>query len=265
MRWKWSFLIQNHIPAIVSAPFWGAVFLRLSLKRTCLLCVRLHFITTLGQIVACCRHRKADDSPPGLQKQMESGSENWNRTLLPVIIPWQGNETLSQESNQTPKLPFSRGHCLQISRTVLAPSLYVIVFLLLLPLGYPECSNERQSGSIVLIYCMAAWMEPRWNMSVRDEHLRCTEATKCSFRNGYQPDVVYMCSLLWQLSVVFSAAPVTAILSKYYYMQLHCAAAKNKAICRKRCHSRLLILLNHEEGEAIRLHSQLIHLLLTAA
>lgn len=115
---------------------------------------------------------------------------------------------LSQESNQTLKLPFSRGHCLQISRTVLAPSLYVIVFLSLLPLRYPECSNEWQSGSVVLIYCMAAWMELGLNMSVRDEHLRCTKATNCSFRSGFQPDVVYMSSLWWQLSVVFSAAPV---------------------------------------------------------
>lgn len=42
------------------------------------LCVRLHFIATLGQIVACCRYGNANDPPHprGLLEQMESGSEN---------------------------------------------------------------------------------------------------------------------------------------------------------------------------------------------
>lgn len=103
---------------------------------------------------------------------------------------------------------------MQISRTVLTPSLYVIVFLSLLSLRYPECSNQWQSGSVVLIYCMAARMEPGKNVSLRDEHLRYTEATNCSFMNGFQPDVVYMCSLLWQLNQWSSVL--------HQFSQLHC-------------------------------------------
>lgn len=131
-----------------------------------------------------------------------------------------------------------------------------------------DTPSAVMSGSIVLIYCMVAWMEPGWNVSVRDEHLRCTEATKCSFRNGFQSDVVYMCSLLWQLSVVFSAAPVLPTALPSCPSSIICsytAAANNKAICRKRGHSHLLIFPNHEEGAAIRLHSQFILLMLTAA
>lgn len=123
---------------------------------------------------------------------MQSGTENWNRNLLPLIIPWQRNETVSQESNQTLKLPFLGVHCLQISRTVLALSLYVIV-----PLSASQtlsvCSNEWQSGDVVLIYCMVAQMEPRWNVSVigtslRQKHLWCLGTAKCSIRNGFPPE-----------------------------------------------------------------------------
>lgn len=54
-------------------------------------------------------------------------------------------------------------HCLQISRTVLALSLYVIVSP---SLCLSVRSNEWQSGDVVLIYCMVAQMEPGWNVSV---------------------------------------------------------------------------------------------------
>lgn len=99
----------------------------------------------------------------------------------------------SQESNQTLKLPFLGGHCLQISRTILALSLYVTVSLaqsLSLPLRHSACSNEWQSGDVVLIYCMVAQMEPGWNLSVigvslRWKHLWCLGTTNRSIRNGF--------------------------------------------------------------------------------
>lgn len=94
---------------------------------------------------------------------MQSGSENWNMSRLPLIIPWQWNETLSQESNQTLKLPFLGGgvHCLQISRTVLALSLYVIVFLFPLCLADSLCAV--MSGREAMLCWFIAWL-PKWNL-----------------------------------------------------------------------------------------------------
>lgn len=61
-------------------------------------------------------------------------------------------------------------------------SLYLSLLLLLRLCVY---SNEWQSGNVVLIYCMAAQMEPGWNVSVigaslRKKHLWCPGTTNCS-------------------------------------------------------------------------------------
>lgn len=67
---------------------------------------------------------------------------------------------------------------------------------LCLPLSLPApqtlsvCSNEWQSGDVVLIYCMVAQMEPGWNVSVigaslRKKHLWCLGTPNCSIRNGF--------------------------------------------------------------------------------
>lgn len=95
---------------------------------------------------------------------MQSGSENWNRSVLPLIIPWQWNETLSEESNQTLKLPFSGGHCLQIIRTVLALSLYVIVSLSIsLSLCLSDTLCALMSGRVEMLCWFIAWL-PKWNL-----------------------------------------------------------------------------------------------------
>lgn len=62
-----------------------------------------------------------------------------------------------------------------------------------LPLRHSVCSNEWQSGDVVLIYCMVAQMEPGWNVSVigaslRYKHLWCLGTTNCSIRNGFPPE-----------------------------------------------------------------------------
>lgn len=59
-----------------------------------------------------------------------------------------------------------------------------------LPLKHSVCSNEWQSGDVVLIYCMVAQREPGWNVSViqpslRRKHLWCPGTTNCSIRSGF--------------------------------------------------------------------------------
>lgn len=85
---------------------------------------------------------------------------NWKRTVLPLIISWQWNETLSQESNQTLKLPLSGGHCLQISRAVLALSLYVIVSL---SSHFSDTPCAVISGRAAMLCRFLAWL-PKWNL-----------------------------------------------------------------------------------------------------
>lgn len=128
---------------------------------------------------------------------MHSGSENWNRSLLPLIIPWQWNETHLKKAIRLLNYLSWGGHCLQISRTILALSLYVTVSLaqsLSLPLRHFACSNEWQSGDVVLIYCMVAQVEPGWNLSVigvslRWKHLWCLGTTNRSIRNGFPTEL----------------------------------------------------------------------------
>lgn len=62
-----------------------------------------------------------------------------------------------------------------------------------LSLRHNVCSNDWQSGNVVLIYCMVAQIELVWNVSVigvslRQKHLWCLGTTNCSIRNRFMPE-----------------------------------------------------------------------------